>query len=227
MGGAWRVHSRPVTDDSQAAGADPDEALAAAVRTLLASGELTAATTLVVEGHGPQILGYLTAMVRHDADAHDAFSQFCEDLWRGLPGFMGRSSLRTWCYVLARNALHRQRSRAPQRHGAHLALSQVPELSQLAERLRTATPDFMRSETRSRFAALRDRLDPDDRSLLILRVDRRMPWRDIAEVLAAPGEAGDPAALSRRAAALRKRFERLKQSLRELLSRADEDPGTR
>ena len=77
------------------------------------AGDLVGATTLVVQGHGPQILGYLTAMARHEADAHDAFSQFCEDLWRGLPGFMGRSSLRTWCYVLARNALHRQRSRAP------------------------------------------------------------------------------------------------------------------
>jgi len=213
-----------VADDSQAAGAGPDDALAAAVRARLASGDLAAATTLVVQGHGPQILGYLTAMARHEADAHDAFSQFCEDLWRGLPGFMGRSSLRTWCYVLARNALHRQRSRAPQRHGAHLALSQVPELSELAERLRTATPDFMRSETRSRFAVLRDRLDPDDRTLLILRVDRRMPWRDIAEVLADQDEALAPADLARRAAALRKRFERLKQSLRELLSDTRDEP---
>lgn len=211
-----------MADDSQAAG--PDDDLSAAVRARLASGDVAAATTLVVQGHGPQILGYLTAMARHEADAHDAFSQFCEDLWRGLPGFMGRSSLRTWCYVLARNALHRQRSRAPQRHGAHLALSQVPELSQLAERLRTATPDFMRSETRSRFAMLRDRLDPDDRTLLILRVDRRMPWRDIAEVLADPDAALAPADLARRAAALRKRFERLKQSLRELLSDTRDEP---
>jgi len=72
----------------------------------------------------------------------------------------------------------------------------------------------MRTETRTRLSMLRDSLDPDDRTLLILRVDRRMPWRDIAEVLTDPAE---PAPLERRAAALRKRFERLKLELREQL----------
>jgi RNA polymerase sigma-70 factor (ECF subfamily) len=207
----WQVHSRRVADDSQ------DDALATSVRAKLASGELAAATTLVVHGFGPQILGYLTAMARHEADANDAFSQFCEDLWRGLPGFEWRTSLRTWCYVLARNALYRQRQGAPQRHGAHVAPSQVPELAALAERVRTATAEFMRTETRSRFTELRDGLDPDDRTLLILRIDRRMPWRDIAEVLAPSDESSEPDAITRRAAALRKRFERLKLSLREHL----------
>lgn len=202
-----------MADDSPA----PDDALATDVRARLAVGDLAGATTQVVQGYGPQILGYLTAMARNEADAHDAFSQFCEDLWRGLPGFGWRTSLRTWSYVLARNALYRQRRGAPQRHGVHVALSDAPELGALAQRLRTATAEFVRTETRSRFAAIRDRLDPDDNTLLILRVDRRMSWRDIAEVLAEPDDPTDAAAVGRRAAALRKRFERLKVSLRELL----------
>lgn len=218
MRGGWQVHSRRVADDSQ------DDALATSVRAKLTTGELATATTLVVHGHGPQILGYLTAMARHEADAHDAFSQFCEDLWRGLPGFQWRTSLRTWCYVLARNALHRQRQGAPQRHGAHLAPSEVPELAALAEPVRTATAEFMRTETRSRFAELRDRLDPDDRTLLILRIDRRMPWRDIAEVIAQADETSEPADITRRAAAPRKRFERLKLSLREHLGVGRDEP---
>ena len=53
-------------------------------------------------------------------------------------------------------------------------------------------------------------LPVNDRTLLILRVDRRMSWLEIAEIL---GEDPDPAALKRRSVALRKRFERLKESL--------------
>jgi RNA polymerase sigma-70 factor (ECF subfamily) len=196
--------------------ADPAQApeIEATVRACLERGDHTAATTRAVQGYGPQILGYLLAMSRHEADAHDAFAQFCEDLWRGLAGFRWQSSLRTWCYVIARNALQRQQGRAPARHGPHVALSQAPELQALAAQARTGTAEYLRTETRTRLSALRDRLDPDDRTLLILRVDRRMSWRDIAEVLADPDR---PAPLERRAAALRKRFERLKHELREQL----------
>lgn len=197
-----------MSDDPQPA--DPEAALAEAVQASLAAGDVDRATTLVVQFYGPQILGYLTAMARVEADARDAFSQFCEDLWRGLTGFRWRSSLRTWSYTLARNALHRQWAAAPQRHGPHVALSEAPELGALAARARTTTLESMRTDARSRFAALRDALDPDDRTLLILRVDRRMAWRDIAEVLGADLE---PAALKRRCVALRKRFERLKETL--------------
>jgi RNA polymerase sigma-70 factor (ECF subfamily) len=53
---------------------------------------------------------------------------------------------------------------------------------------------------------LRDSLDPEEQTLLILRVDKAMPWEDVAEVLGADGDPVSPAAL-------RKRFERLKEKL--------------
>jgi RNA polymerase sigma-70 factor (ECF subfamily) len=191
-----------------------DAELASAVRASVERGDVAGATTRVVQDLGPEILGYLMAMTRREIEAHDAFAQFCEDVWRGLAGFRGESSLRTWCYVLARNALRRQWGGAPERHGPHVSPSQAPEVQALAERARTATAEYLRTETKSRFAALRERLEPDDRTLLILRVDRRMAWRDIAAVL---GEPPDPRGIERRAAALRKRFERLKLELRALL----------
>ncbi|MDC0671559.1 RNA polymerase sigma factor [Nannocystis radixulma] len=189
--------------------------LAAAVRASLDRGDVADATSRVVRGHGPEILGYLVAMSRREIDAHDAFAQFCEDVWRGLAGFRWQASLRTWCYVVARNALRRQWGGAPERHGLHVSPSQVPEL---AAQVRTATAEYVRTETKSRFAALREQLEPDDRTLLILRVDRRMGWRDIAAVL---GEPLDAAGLERRAAALRKRFERLKLELRAQLGASE------
>lgn len=191
--------------------ADDIAALARAVRDDVERGDVASATTRVVRGLGPEILGYLTAMSRREADAHDAFAQFCEDVWRGLAGFRWQASLRTWCYVLARNASRRQWHESPGRHGPHVPPSQAPELHELVAQVRTATAEYVRTETKSRFARLRERLDPDDRTLLILRVDRRMGWRDIAAVLGEPLEAAD---VERRAAALRKRFERLKLELR-------------
>ena len=58
--------------------------------------------------YGPQILGYLTSILRNDADAAEVFSQFTEDLWRGLPGFRGECPVRVWAYRLAWHAAARR-----------------------------------------------------------------------------------------------------------------------
>ena len=56
---------------------------------------------------------------------------------------------------------------------------------------------------------LRESLDHEEQTLLILRVDKAMPWEEVAEVMRA---AGEPATH----AALRERFERLTEKLRRL-----------
>ena len=58
---------------------------------------------------------------------------------------------------------------------------------------------------------VRDQLDDLERALLVLRIDRGLFWIEIAEVLAEDGAAVGEAAL-------RKRFERLKTKLRQLLA---------
>jgi RNA polymerase sigma-70 factor, ECF subfamily len=57
---------------------------------------------------------------------------------------------------------------------------------------------------------LREQLDPEDHEILLLRLDRELPWRDIARIL------GGDDQITVRAAALRKRFERTKERLRKL-----------
>ena len=44
---------------------------------------------------GPEILGFLLSATRDDGLAGDAFSVFCEDVWKGLAKFRFESSLRT------------------------------------------------------------------------------------------------------------------------------------
>jgi len=85
-------------------------------------------------------------------------------------------------------------------------------LEQLVGEVKTRTQTLIRTETKDRFAALRAALDPDDQTLLILRIDRKLPWRDIARIL--EPTATTPEQLDRTSATLRKRLERLKDELR-------------
>jgi RNA polymerase sigma-70 factor (ECF subfamily) len=66
---------------------------------------------------------------------------------------------------------------------------------------------------------LREELDPDEQTLLVLRIDRDMAWDEIAEVIHGPG--ADPRERTRQTASLRKRFERTKDRLRALV---EQDP---
>jgi RNA polymerase sigma-70 factor (ECF subfamily) len=180
------------------------------IRDLREAGDMNAAATRTIEGYGPEVLGFLVTFLRDEADASDVFAQACEDLWNGLARFEGRSSMRTWFYTLARHAAARFRRSPHRRPGRHLGISQAGEA---AARVRTGTLPHLRTEVKDRFAAIRDALDPEDRALLVLRVDRGLSWNDIARVLA-PEESTTDAALGRAAARLRKRFQLVKEEIR-------------
>jgi RNA polymerase sigma-70 factor (ECF subfamily) len=83
--------------------------------------------------------------------------------------------------------------------------------SDIADHVRTRTLPHLRSEVKDAFARIREALDPDDRALLVLRVDRAMEWNDIARVLE-PDAEHEP--LTRVAARLRQRFQTVKDDIR-------------
>jgi RNA polymerase sigma-70 factor (ECF subfamily) len=179
------------------------------LRSSIEAGDLRAAATAAVEGYGPEVLGFLVTLLRDEHDATEVFSQACEDLWAALPRFEGRSSLRTWFYVLARHAASRLRRSPHRRAGRRMAISEV---TGVAEAVRSRTLPYLRTEVKNRFAAIRDALAEEDRMLLVLRVDRNMAWNDIARVLYPDDHADD--AVARAAARLRKRFQFVKDDIR-------------
>jgi RNA polymerase sigma-70 factor (ECF subfamily) len=63
-----------------------------------------------------------------------------------------------------------------------------------------------------RLRKLRSSLDPEERSMLVLRIEKELDWDEIAAVLSAEGH---PVS----SVALRKRFERLKEKLAKLARR--------
>jgi RNA polymerase sigma-70 factor (ECF subfamily) len=186
-----------------------------ALRALWQAGDRAALVTRVMQVYGREILGYLIAALSGDGEAGDAFSQFTLNLWQASERFRGESSFRTWAYALARHAAGRVIRERGKRRG-QVGLSSVPELDAMAQRVRSETVEWLRSETRSRVQAIRETLDPDDQTLLILRVDRGFTWPEVARIMA-DGE-GD---LGKKTVALRKRFERIKETLR----RSSKDPG--
>lgn len=197
---------------------DEREALEARLAERCKAEDFSGATTLAIRKYGPEILGYLVAVSRNEDTAGEVFAVFSEDLWKGLPKFRWQASFRTWAYTLARNAFYRY-LRDPARKRERVALSQAREVNDLVEKVRTTTLVYLRTEVKDSVAQLREKLDEDEQTLLILRIDRKMSWKDIAMVMS-KSEEPDPATVKREAAALRKRFERIKNALREMAREA-------
>jgi RNA polymerase sigma-70 factor (ECF subfamily) len=89
----------------------------------------------------------------------------------------------------------------------------------IAHAVRTETLSFLQTQKRNRLQSLREELPPDDRTLLILRVDRHLEWPELARVLAGDDVPLDEASLKREAARLRKRYQIVKDRLRDLAKR--------
>jgi RNA polymerase sigma factor (sigma-70 family) len=176
-------------------------------------GDLRAVATLAIERYGAEIFRVLAVQLRSRTDAGDAFSLFTEHLWRGLPGFQWRCSLRAWAHRVARNAAVRWATAGARSPERNLPMEQGG-ISELADRVRSSTLVYLRTEVKSEIRRLREALPHADQILLILRVDRRMRWRDIAAALAEHDL--DPDELKREAARLRQRFVLVTEKLRKL-----------
>ena len=203
-------------------GPEQQERVEQEIRTRLEARQLEAAAESALSAYGPEILGYLVRVMGDEDDAAEVYAQLCEDLWRGLQTFQGKSSFRTWAYHLARNARNRFWKDAYRRLGRRLGTGEAAKIQALA---RSTTLAYRRTEAKDQLAAIRSELDPDERELLILRVDRRMSWKEIAGILADEGETADHESLDT-TAALRQRFKRLHGKLRRLFQeRGLLDPG--
>ena len=172
------------------------------IEEMLAAGDETGAITELLRALGPQVNRYLISMLRDETEAAEAFSVFAEAAWKALPSFRREASLRTWAFRLAWTAARGLRRSAWRRRRERLHTSDASLIA-----VQTRTGSAIRVERqRSKLETLRNRLSLRDRSLLELRIDQELSWGEIAGVLATPGCPVE-------AAAVMKRFERLRQRL--------------
>jgi RNA polymerase sigma-70 factor, ECF subfamily len=184
------------------------------VRALLAEGKTKDAATHIIRELGPEILGFLSGVLG-DADADDVFAAWCLELWRSLEGFEGRCSIRSWSYRLARHQLGRFRKGMRRHEEGRVPISELQDVIAI---VRTRTRTAAAIHKQQTLTALRDELPAEDRTLLILRVDRGLSWDEIALVFSESEDLSDEDR-RREAARLRKRFQLIKQRL---LRRAQE-----
>ena len=187
------------------------------VRAAIAQGDSALTMRVLLESYGSEVLAFVHDRISGSGDADEVFADFTENLWTSLARYRGDCSGRTWCYVIARRAISRYRrgQRARREHGLP---SDFDRHSALIADVRSRTAPFMRTEVKSRARALRDTLPEEDQQLLLLRIERNLAFRDIAQILNDAEDARlDDAALTREAARLRKRFQHAKERLAELL----------
>jgi RNA polymerase sigma factor (sigma-70 family) len=178
-----------------------------AIAEALARGDLEACAVRTLRAYGSEILGFLIASLRNEQHAEEVFSTFAEDLWRALPGLTLKTTMRGFAYALARNARHRFLDRDLRKQKRSIPLSHAAELSEIVQAVRTATATHQHTSAQQRLADLRSRLSADEQALLTLRIDRKLEWREIAEVL------DDEPDLTKASARQRKRFQLLKDKL--------------
>jgi RNA polymerase sigma-70 factor, ECF subfamily len=176
------------------------------VKTRLEAGDHDGAATVALRGYGPQILVYLRGVLRDDDLAHDVFSRFSEKLWRSMSQFRGESAFGTWAYRIAWYAAKEYKRSQARRREDRLATDAV---SKIVQEVQTSASLLYKTEARNQWTEIKESLSPAERSLLLLRVEKALPWKEVAQIMA---EDGEPMA----EAALRKRLERLSEKLRAL-----------
>ncbi|MET0286849.1 MAG: sigma factor [Polyangiales bacterium] len=188
------------------------------IRGAVERADYKVAATLALDAYGSEVQRFLRARLRDSTQADDAYLTFSEDLWVGLPAFRWESSLRVWLFTLARNAA----TRMGRRRHKEVALSTERGLpvDALAAGARTATVSYLRTSVKDRMRELRQRLDDDEQTLLILRVDRRLEWRELAVVMNEVHADATEEQLTRASARMRTRFQVAKRKLRTLAQAA-------
>jgi DNA-directed RNA polymerase specialized sigma24 family protein len=143
------------------------------VRTLVDGGDVLRAVAEAIRLYGAEIFGFLVGVLGDNKASRDVYATIHDRVLQDLPAFSWRCSLRTWTYAIARAELARHRLRvAPAPARPSQALASVPDP--------TTTISFRPTNMRSKIATLRACLQEEDRELLILRIDRRLDWQELA-----------------------------------------------
>ena len=188
------------------------------IRSAHERGDLQLAATVAMRRYGPDVLRFLRARLRSTTQAEDAYLQFAEDFWQSLQRFRWECPVRVWMFVLARAAATHL-TRTPHYKYERLDPPGSEAYWQDVHTVRTGTALHLRSEVKSHIRLLREQLDDDEQTLLILRVDRGLAWRELAVVMGEVSGDAREDALARAAARMRTRFQAAKKRLRQMAER--------
>jgi len=135
----------------------------------------------VVETHYASVYRFLLFLTHEANQAEDLTQEVFIAAWQALDRFEGRASLRTWLHRVAYNTY----VDAQRRQGRQTA--KVETLGQRhAEAASDAMSEVAAAEEITRAREALERLDVDDRAVLILHYIEGLSYREMAEVLDQP-----------------------------------------
>lgn len=158
----------------------------------------------LVEQHRRELYAHCYRMLGSVQDAEDALQEALLGAWRGMAGFEGRSSVRTWLYRIATNACLRLIAHRPRRVMSpdHSAPRQDPrnlgepvpgpvwleplpdELAAVSDPETDPETEYLRREkVELAFVAALQHLPGTQRAVLILRDVLELPAAEVARIL--------------------------------------------
>ena len=160
----------------------------AQVRAAIAAGDYSHALELVAQAYLDLIFGYCFRVLNADTPrAKDVTQQVFEEMCRGITRYRGDSSVKTWLLAIAHHqclkdiATCARRRSLLQQHQDDVATQLYADAPTLAE---SAVPSH---EWLLWLASALEQLDPEDRSILIMRFGIGMPHElsalEIAQIL--------------------------------------------
>jgi RNA polymerase sigma-70 factor, ECF subfamily len=140
------------------------------VRSLIRKGDPQSAARQALYAYGAELFGFLIGVLDDVALARHVYADFGQRVGTEIEAFRWRCTLRTWLYGLARRELRDRRLR---RH-------RTPALRSGSDPAVSLSVSRRRPELRSAISAIRRALTEEEREILILHVDRRFEWEELA-----------------------------------------------
>jgi hypothetical protein len=141
------------------------------ISRLLMSKNSEEAAAVALQTYGPQVLGFLAAILIDPKATESAFRRSAEALFGRLPEIQPAHSYRTEAIRVAWQADRDPKTVPP---GGN------PTARKLADQVRSrGTPKL----GDPRVAKLRDKLSVEERAVLVLRLDLALAWPEVAYVL--------------------------------------------
>ena len=135
----------------------------------------------IIDAHYASVYRFLVLLTHDGSLAEDLTQEVFTAAWKGLDGFEGRASIKTWLHRIAYNAfVDNQRQQ-----GRRAACAEA-----IDRRCRESVSDPVASlETAEDLIRVRDALEGlemDDRSVLVLHYVEGLSYREMADVLDRP-----------------------------------------
>jgi RNA polymerase sigma-70 factor (ECF subfamily) len=167
------VRDRPLIAEREAH-ADPDSDVVA----LVANQDMTGAIQRLMQRYGTTVYRYCREALRDAALAEDVQQQVFIAVFRDLPRFAGRSSVRTWLFSIARHrVLDAAKSR--RRVQSHLDVDDATRIPDLRPSAGESLDD---ARLRAALVACLDKLPPRLITALLLRFQQGFSFEDMAGI---------------------------------------------